>query len=98
MENSQVEQAVIFSVISMKNMVTKQFKKFTTENRTAMKDNILRYLVEKGPYILKKEILSPIVILLTRIVQLSWFDAHEFPETVTNLLEFLNVSKPCLIF
>lgn len=79
--NSTSNTAISFAALSLKNMFTDNWKKINTENRVHLREEILSYLAEKGPS-LPKDALNPVIILMTRVVKLSWFDHQSHQDLV----------------
>ncbi len=57
-----------------------------------MREDVLQFLATKGPEF-RRDVLTPVIVLLTRIVKLSWFDDESHQQIVQNLLNFLSVSN-----
>lgn len=72
-----MEEAIKFSAIQLKNVITDNWNKVPIEERVKLKSDLISYLIEKGPNY-GKDVLNVIIVLLTRVVKLSWFDHPAF--------------------
>lgn len=51
----------------------------------------LKFLAEKGPEC-KRQVLNAVIILLVKVVKMSWFDDTSHQEIVNDVLQFFNIS------
>ena len=61
------------------------------QEKVAIKDYLLSYLVNKGMKV-DKQVVNMIILLLSKISKLSWFDHPELQTVVNELMQLFNMS------
>ena len=75
----------------LNNLFAEHWKKISSEKRIELRKYCLKFLADKGPNS-KRQVLNAVIILLTKIVKMSWFDDKSHQDIVDEVLQFFNIS------
>jgi len=76
----------------MRNIITKQWHKFPQEDKLQFKQYFVEFLANKGPT-LDLSVLKSVIILITRMIKLGWFDNPKIKDIIDELKSFLLVKN-----
>ena len=91
LETSKDSNALFFSAISLKNLFADNWTKVQSEKRIELRKYCLKFLETRGPDC-KREVLNAVIMLLVKVVKMSWFDHDSHKNIVDDVLSFFNIS------
>ena len=91
LDTTQSSYAQALAASSIKNLFVRHWSAIPTEEKLAIKDYILNFLAAKGVQ-LSQQVLKMIIILLAKVVKMSWFDHPELQAIVPDLSKLASMS------
>ena len=91
MELSTNKYVQFLSATSLKNLLGEHWTKIPLNEKMAIKDYLLNFLASKA-FIVDKEVMKMMIVLLAKICKLSWFDNPELQTMVTEITQFFTVN------
>ena len=83
--------AQFFAAIALKNMLGDHWTKMSSEKRVDLRKYALKFLETHGPS-LKRQVLNAVIMLLVKVVKISWFDDKSHKEIVNHTYAMFSLS------
>lgn len=77
--------------MALKNLVADHWSKLDSQKRVELRKYCLKFLNEKGPDS-KRHVLNAVIMLLVKVVKISWFDDLSHQEIVNDLYSSFGLS------
>lgn len=92
LENSNSVYSQYLAASSLKQLFTTHWSKIIASEKVGIKDYLLNFLVNKGVSS-EQQVLKMVIILLAKVVKMSWFDHPELQGIVSDLEKMFFVSE-----
>jgi hypothetical protein len=77
--------------MALKNLFADNWSKIDTEKRVELRKYCLNFLVDKGPDS-KRQVINAVIMLLVKVVKMSWFDDKSHQEIIKEVLSIFKFS------
>lgn len=91
LELTEDPNALFFAAISLKNLFADNWTKVHKDKKVAIARYCIEFLKAKGPDC-KREVLNAVIMLMVKVVKLSWFDDQAHQDSIKEVLGLLNIS------
>jgi exportin-7 len=96
LENSTSAYSQYLAASSLKQLFTTHWSKIAANEKVGIKDYLLNFLVNKGVNS-EQQVLKMVIILLAKVVKMSWFDHPEIQSIVGDLVKLFFISDKHLL-
>mmetsp|Transcript_32224 Transcript_32224/g.76547 ORF Transcript_32224/g.76547 Transcript_32224/m.76547 type:complete len:1079 (+) Transcript_32224:189-3425(+) len=97
LDQSNQPYALHLAASSLQKLMTSHWGRFSTQQRSDLRNHLLTLLAQKGPS-MQVFVIVALVALLARITKLGWFENPDFSEVTKEVQQFLQASVDhCII-